>query len=232
MTTLSPVYYNGLQDSGIDGDADAYLSADLYLMGVSFNLCEMQAIAVCDDTMVADGSNANVCPGDGTFAYDITYRMPSAGPEFASWLTTGWKGHGVLQLFATQDESKMIGNCYLNLKTSVTQQEETLIGTPSALISAIVVLAVVAALSLLVCYCHCTRRCCRKKDAKNGSTGKKNSFLMDKEDQDTYFKRMEEERSYWSGTSKSKSKRTERTAGSTASTTHEAPSVVRTVSDL
>jgi hypothetical protein len=223
-TPHTPVHYNGVQGSGMDGDTSVYLSADLYFMGVSFNLCEMQAVALCDDTMVADETNANVCPGDGSFGYDITYRLPSAGPNFTSWLATGWKGHGVLQLFATQDESQMIGDCYMNLKTSVTQTEKTLIGMPSAFISSFLALGVVAAMALLMFYCHCCRRCCQKK------TPKKDSFLQDKEDQDTYFKRMEEERSYWSGTSKAKSKRTERTDA--ASTAHEAPSVVRTVSDL
>lgn len=183
-----------------------YLSADLYLMGISFNLCEMREISLCDESMVADEANENDCPGDGSFGYSITYNLPSAGPEVASWLATGWKGNGVLQIFAAQDESMMIGDCELDLKTFVTQHNETLIGAPSAAISTGIALGALAALSLLCCYCYC----CRRRRTTKEQPSKKQQGA---DDDESYFHRLEEERSYWSGKSKSnKSKKTEATS--------------------
>ena len=69
------VYYNGVENSGIQ-DNVGYLSADLSLFGMDFNLCTMQQVPLCDDTMVADENNANGdCPADGTFAYSIQYTL-------------------------------------------------------------------------------------------------------------------------------------------------------------
>lgn len=201
---VSPaVHYQGVENYGVE-DNVAYLSADLYLMGISFNLCEMREISMCDDTMVADEANENDCPGDGSFEYGITYRLPSAGPEVASWLATGWKGNGILQMFAAQDESMMIGNCELDLKTFVTQQGETLIGAPSAAVSAGIALGALATLSLLCCYCYCCRRRRKTKTLQNKQQ-------QANDDHESYFQRMEEERSYWSGKSK-KSKKTQATS--------------------
>ena len=212
------VYYNGVENSGIQ-DNVGYLSADLSLFGMDFNLCTMQQVPLCDDTMVADENNANGdCPADGTFAYSIQYTLPSSGPEAASWLATGWRGSGLVQMYAEQDESMKIGECVLQLQTLVTQQHpNSLLGTPSAAVSTGMVLAGMAVLMCMCCYCYCCRRGGRKRPTQIA--------VPSKADVDSYFKRLEEDKSYWSGSKKSgvskKSSRTKKTADPEASVVSE-----------
>jgi len=178
------------------------------LWTLDFTLLDMMQIPLCDDTMTASENNENDCPGDGAYGFDITYKLPSSGSDPSSWLASGWEGSGIVQMFAQPDEDLLIGECTLALRTYVTQKnKESLVGTPSAAATAGIVLGVAALLAMLTCWCWCCRKKRQAKKAKVQSV----------EDEQTYFRRMEDERSYWSGTGSKATKKTAATKKSSAS---------------
>ena len=192
------------------------MSAHLKLWTLDFNLLDMYQVPLCDENMVADESNANECPGDGAQSFSVSYKLPSAGSEPASWLASGWRGSGVVRMYAEPSEDMMIGECTLALRTHVTQKNKSsLLGTPSASVTAWMALAAAILLAALSCYCFC----CRGK-----RRGKKK--VENFEDQETYFKRMEDERSYWSGAASKASKKTAATKTSISKKSSASASVV------
>jgi hypothetical protein len=196
------VYYNGVANSGVENDV-AYLTANLALWTLDFNLFDMMQIPLCSSTLVADANNQNACPGDGTQAFEIPYSLPSAGSNATSWLASGWESSGIIQIFAQQDETMKIGECVLSLKTYVTRSssEKSLISTPSAAASVGIALAVAAVLAMLGLYCYCCMKK-RKNKSKIQTTG---------DTDESYFKRLEDEKSYWSGSGSKKSSATKKT---------------------
>jgi hypothetical protein len=213
-TWFATVYYKGLENYGIENNV-AYLSAGLSLWTLQFNLVDMLQVPLCDESLVADSGNVNACPGDGAFKYEFEYALPTAGSPQTSWLASGWKGSGLIQMFAQQDESMKIGECKLSLNTYVTQKSgrNSLIGTPSAAVSLGMVLAAIVVLAALGTYCYC---CCgsakrpRVRKSKISTVTYSNDDDNDNEDA-AHFKRMEDEKSFWSGSGKGskKSKKTE-----------------------
>jgi hypothetical protein len=189
------VYYSGVENSGI-ADNLAFVTADLSLFSINFNLLDMMQVPLCDETMVAGEDNQYACPGDGTQNYEVVYKLPSAGSEQTSWIASGWDGSGLIQMFAQQDESMKIGECTLQLKTYVTRPVErnSLLSTPSAAATVGIVLASLAVAGLLLMYCYC---CCKRRKAKNSKL----------DDEESRFQRMEEEKSYWSGAGSRRSKK-------------------------
>lgn len=206
------MYYNGVENSGIQENV-GYITADLSLWTLDFNLLDMLPINMCDETLVADENNQNPCPGDGTQNYEVIYKLPSAGNEQTSWLASGWDGSGLIQIFAAQDESMKIGECSLSLKTYVSRPEgerSSLLSVPSAAAAVGISVAVAAALALLMFYCYC---CCKKRKEKNSKV---------QDDEASRFQRMEEEKSYWSGAGSRRSKK----SASTKKSDEEAASIV------
>lgn len=201
-----------MENSGI-ADNLAYVTADLSLFSISFNLLDMMPVPLCDETMVAGEDNQYACPGDGTQSYELVYRLPSAGSEHTSWLASGWDGSGLIQMFAQQDESLKIGECSLQLKTYVTRPEErkSLLSTPSAAATVGIVLASLAATGLLLMYCYC---CCKRRKTKDSKL----------DDEESRFQRMEEEKSYWSGAGSRRSKKS--SGANQSATSAEADTVV------
>lgn len=182
------VHYSGIGNTGVQ-DNVAYMSAKLKLWSMDFNLLDMMQVPLCDETMTADESNENECPGDGSHNYALDYKLPSAGNGATSWVASGWEGSGLVQMFAEPNEDMLIGECTLILRTYVTKSNtDTLELTPSASQTAGIVLAVAAMLALLIFWCYCCRR---KKQNKIA--------VKDVESDETSFKRMEDERSFWSG---------------------------------
>lgn len=186
-----------------------YMTADLSLWSLHFNLVDMMQVPLCDESMVADANNQNECPGDGTHKYEFEYTLPKAGTEYTSWLASGWKGSGLIQIFAEQNENMKIGECKLSLNTYVTRKssEKSLIGTPSAATSLGILVALLVVLAGLGMYCYC---CCGKnKRPKKMAKNKVQAMTYTANDDDdgddaAHFKRMEDEKSFWSGSKKSK----------------------------
>ena len=95
------------------------------LWTLDFNLLDMYEVPLCDESMVADESNEGECPGDGAHSFSISYKLPNAGDERASWLASGWRGTGVVRMYAEPSEDMMIGECTLSLRTHVTQKNKS-----------------------------------------------------------------------------------------------------------
>jgi hypothetical protein len=121
------------------------------------------------------------CPDDGGYDYSVNYKLPDAGKEHASWLVTGFTGSGVLQMYAQQDESMMIGQCYLTLQTYVTVNEaHGLFQTPTAATAIGVAIGLIVATLLMCAYCFC---CASKKKPK----------YIEGDDATSHFRRLEED---------------------------------------
>jgi hypothetical protein len=189
------VNYAGVENSGITNDI-AYVTADLSLFSLQFNLLDMMPVPLCDETMVAADGNQYACPGDGSQNYEVVYKLPSAGSERVSWIASGFEGSGLIQMFAQQDKSMKIGQCSLQLKTYVSRPEErkSLLSTPSAAATAGIVLASILGAGLLTMYCYC---CCKRRQSKRTK----------EYDEESRFQRMEEDKSYWSGAGSRRSKK-------------------------
>jgi hypothetical protein len=182
----SIVYYSGVANTGIT-DSIGYATGDISLMAMDFSLFEMMPIPLCDASLTAGSSNANQCPGDGSYDYSVVYNLPKSGADSASWLASGWSGTGYLEIYAAQDQVDMlIGKCTIGLKTSVTHSSATqgLFQTPSAATTTGIVLGALAAAALVCVYCYC---CCKKRQ-------KTKKDLLDKGDDVTSsFRRMDDD---------------------------------------
>ena len=165
--------YNAVDESGIQNDA-AYISSDLSLWTLDFNLFDMLEIPLCHENMEYDEENEGDCPGNGEYGFQVTYKLPSAGDEKTSWLASGWQGTGMISMYAEPDESMKIGECTLDLQTYVTpaEGEDYLLNIPSAAVAAGIVLGALGVLTLIALYCYC---CCgRRRSAKKKKEKSKN----------------------------------------------------------
>lgn len=181
------VEYSSVQQSGITNDI-AYISASLSLFSISFDLVNKQVVPLCYESQQGDAQqedygdeaaaaqedggarlrflndNGAQCPSDGSYSYSVHYVLPSAGSESASWLASGWTGTGILEMYAQRNDAMKIGECHLTLSTYVTKQNnESLMGKPSAAATAGILLAVLLAALLMCFYCYC---CIRSRKVK------------------------------------------------------------------
>jgi hypothetical protein len=138
-----------------------YMSTDVELMTLKYNFQDMMPVPLCSESLQAGENNQGDCPADGTYAFAVSYDLPSAGDQSTSWLASGWAGSGVIRMYAEEDESMMIGECTFNLKTYVTPTaEKGFLQTPSAAATVGIVLGALAAVALVCLWCYC---CARKK---------------------------------------------------------------------
>lgn len=187
-----------MANSGVQNDV-AFVTADLSLWTVAFNLYDMMKVPLCDASLVSNANNQYTCPGTGAYNYEFSYKLPDAGSQATSWMASGWQSSGTVQLYAAQDKTMKIGDCTMALKTYVTQssQKSSLLSTPSAAATAGIVLASLVVLGLLFLYCYC---CCARKR-------KQNSKIATTENA-SHFKQLEDEKTYWSGAGSKLSKKT------------------------
>jgi hypothetical protein len=172
------VIYNGLEDSSV-ADEVAYITADLSLWTLSFNLFKDLAIPLCSDDMTAN--EGYECPADGSYNFAVTYTLPDAGPENQSWLASGWEGSGEIKMYASENSDTMVGYCSLSLSTFVTPKSGRAFQTPAASLTFAMALASLVACALLCIGCCC----CRKKRVSAGSRDPSEDKVMD-------FRRMTE----------------------------------------
>jgi len=196
-------------------DNVAYLSSDIEMMTLTYNLNEYQPFTLCE-YMTASNSNQNDCPGDGTYGFTVNYQLPSAGDERSSWLASGWNGQGTFKVYAEMDESMMIGMCTFYMKTYVTPDANRgVFQTPSAAAAIGITLGATAAFVLFCVYWRCCR--CSGDSCGGGGGGSGNSVVsgggsrfgrgsragsfdkdeifsqLTKDDVTTLFKRLDEE---------------------------------------
>jgi hypothetical protein len=197
------VHYNNVENSGVQNQL-AYMTSNLELWTLNFNLFDMLPVPLCDETLVASDNNGNACPGTGSYDFSVSYTLPNAGNPKTSWFATGWSGEGVIQMFAQVDETMKIGECILDLQTFVTRQDgsSSLLVFPSAAVASGIFLALFLLFILVSMYCMLCRRA-RPIGVKKPTTSN---------DDDTYFTKMEDTKSYKS--SKSKKSQKSLTSGS------------------
>lgn len=169
-----------------------YMSTDVELMTLKYNFQDMMPVPLCSETLVAGENNQGDCPADGTYAFAVSYDLPSAGDQSTSWLASGWAGSGVIRMYAEEDESMLIGDCSFNLKTYVTPTaEKGFLQTPSAAATVGIVLGALAAVALVCLWCYC---CARKKKQKQKITeNPEDTKSITKDDLSTFFKRLDED---------------------------------------
>jgi hypothetical protein len=181
------------------------MTSNLELWTLNFNLFDMLPVPLCDETLVASENNGNACPGTGSYDFSVTYELPPAGNPKTSWFATGWSGGGVIQMFAQTDETMKIGECVLDLQTFVTRKEgsSSLLQFPSAAVASGMFLALFLLFLLVSLYCILCRR------------GR--ALAVEKfSDDDSYFSKMEDSKSYKSSKS-IRSKKTQKTSASGSS---------------
>lgn len=159
------MYYNGLVNTEVQNNI-GYATANISMVSLNFNLFENKEISLCSYTMEANsyggyngyGGYQYNCPNDGAYNYSVLYTLPSAGKETQSWFGSGWKPTGVIQLFADEYDTVLIGECTLGLTTYVTQKSGQEYETPPAsLVSAIVLGSLLGITLLWFCCCCCTK---------------------------------------------------------------------------
>lgn len=183
------VYYNKVYKTGIY-DNIGYITTDIELLTLQYNLHEMMPIPLCSDSLTAGSNNQNACPGDGSYGFSFSYKLPSAGEKSTSWLASGWAGSGIMRIYAEQDESMKIGECTFDLKTYVTPTaDQGFFQAPSAAATVGIVLGGLAAIALVCLYCYC----CAKKRKQKLADEEKETKTISPDDLSTFFKRLDEE---------------------------------------
>jgi hypothetical protein len=167
------------------------MSTDVELMTLKYTFQDMMPVPLCSEYLTAGENNGGECPADGTYAFSVSYDLPSAGEQSTSWLASGWAGSGSIRMYAEEDESMLIGDCTFNLKTYVTPTaEKGFFQTPSAAATVGIVLGTLAAVALLCLWCYC---CAKKKKQKVTGSADDTKSVVTKDDLSTFFKRLDED---------------------------------------
>lgn len=185
---IPTAHYKNVASSGIKYKI-AYIMADIELVGLQYSLEEMRPVSLCN-SVNAQSSNQYDCPGDGTYGFTLEYPIPNiGGTEKTSWLASGFGGTLSLKIYAEMDERMMVGLCYYNLETYVTQNPDSRFETPSAATVAGAVMGVIAVGVIIAVFYSCRRIRLRKKRIK---TDKLLEHLT-KDDITTIWKRLDDE---------------------------------------
>jgi hypothetical protein len=140
-------------------DGFAFASAKLIFVGVQIDLLEYLQVPMCGSYIFKNGyddNNGVDCPGDGVYNFDVAYPLPAEHNK-AMWMATGWEGQGEIKFFSQANTPEsLMGSCLLNFKTGVTASSGnsavSKIPIPSAMITALVILAFAAFLILSCAY--------------------------------------------------------------------------------
>ena len=171
----------------------AYISSELSFWTLDFSLFQMMQVPLCHYSMVAGAYNENDCPGDGLYKFSTYYRLPATGRNGADWLSTGWEGSGFVRMYAEENESMLIGECLLTLQTLVTpdDSQESFIRTPTAAVTAGMILGVGAVVALSCMYCYC---CLRNNQTEAVALKHVSPAKSPEAEMESAFKRFEDEK--------------------------------------
>jgi hypothetical protein len=146
------VHYVDVERSGL-ANTTGYVSADLQLMTLDYQLFEDLPFNFCGDFIKRSMYNFNTCPEDGKYHFEVPYTLPP-NEDQTSWFATGWRGTSYLTIGAgpaSDNNSTLLAHCKLEFETSVTQSQESGWSTlPSASQTTLVLVGVVAFLVLTV----------------------------------------------------------------------------------
>ena len=151
-------------------DDYAFVSASLKFTTLAFDMLQYLQVPICGEYITEDENNENECPGDGIYDFNIPYVLPNQETA-ATWLVSGWSGAGEVTFFSEANNiGSLIGSCKLRFTTAVTQSTTnpvlSKVPFPSALITAIVLVAFVAFLVLTCLFRMCRDYAMGKKTKK------------------------------------------------------------------
>jgi hypothetical protein len=143
---------------------------------LTYHLFEDLQIDLCQQSMTAVEGNANKCPGDGKYSFDVGYVLPTTA-DSSSWLATGWTGTGEIAMYSQKSNlDSLVGYCTFALSTAVTVSASKRFNPPSASTTTGLVLGFVAFAVLASVYLVFRRRASSKRLA---ATNNGNSSFMD-----------------------------------------------------
>ena len=169
---MPKVQYTGVEDLGLADVEDlglvTFVSADLNFLSIEFDLLQYLQVPICGQYVSPEGysaeandnddgnANADGCPADGLYDFNITYFLPQEETK-ASWLATGWKGEGEVSFYAgANNADSLMGSCQLHFATAVSpaNSESFLakVPIPSSFVTAAVIFAFVCFLILTCLY--------------------------------------------------------------------------------
>lgn len=153
-SSLAAVQFTGVDEEGLV-DGYAFVSADLQLVGLEYQLLQYLQVPICGIYMAVDEDREEECPADGVYEFNVPYVLPEEESK-ATWLATGWQGTTEILVYAEANNAdSLMGSCRLNFATAVTAAEGNSIMSkvpvPSAMVTALVILAF-AALLIMSCF--------------------------------------------------------------------------------
>lgn len=120
------------------------------------------------------------CPQDGTYSFQVKYKLPSAGDDQSAWLATAWTGTADIAVLAEEGNyESMAGYCTLTLHTDVTANAAKQFQTPTAQVVSFLVLAVLVTIGVLYIYCRCCASRGSREEDENVSNYESNAFKSD-----------------------------------------------------
>mmetsp|Transcript_11125 Transcript_11125/g.26735 ORF Transcript_11125/g.26735 Transcript_11125/m.26735 type:complete len:272 (-) Transcript_11125:109-924(-) len=154
-----------------------YVSANLRLLSVEYNLLEFYPINYCGDWINTnnDTDNGMPCPNwNGEHAFVIPYTLPWDDDDITTWFATGWSGVSSLQIRNGNTKGNtLLTDCTLKWHTYVTpSRQEGWKTMPSAAQAGIVLASVLTA--FLCCCTYIT--CCRRRKRHVTDIGYYNAF--------------------------------------------------------
>jgi len=142
-----------------------YVSANLRLMSVRYDLLELFPIDLCGDWIESyTGNSSEICPGwDGSYYFSLPYTLPYDKDDITTWLATGWQGVSRLNIYAgASASSTLLTDCKLYWHIYVTPPTDEVDGWKQ-LPSGAQVGVVVASILAFFCCCCSYLTCCRRR---------------------------------------------------------------------
>mmetsp|Transcript_17619 Transcript_17619/g.48917 ORF Transcript_17619/g.48917 Transcript_17619/m.48917 type:complete len:242 (-) Transcript_17619:139-864(-) len=154
---IGTLYYESANNKGLM-NTTGYATGSLKLMSMEFDLFQDIPVDFCGEWISNGHYNYNVCPGNGTYHFELPYTLPTHD-DFQSWFATGWNGHGYLDIYSHPDsESVKLASCVLHVQTYTTQSQEKGWATmPSAAATTFSLVALIAFLLSCICCMACSK---------------------------------------------------------------------------
>ncbi|CAB9512722.1 expressed unknown protein [Seminavis robusta] len=173
VTLTGSLQYRGIEDTGLV-DGYAFASASMMFVGVLIDMLQYLQVPICGDYISTgygddDRGEEVECPEDGTYNFFLQYPLPDETSK-AVWVATGWDAHAEISFYSeANNPESLIGVCELTFITAVTAGQGSSplekIPIPSAMVTAMVILAF-AGFLIITCFYRMIRDCCCGKKKK------------------------------------------------------------------
>lgn len=119
-------------------------------------------IPICSSFSANEYNMYGDCPSDGRYLFDTSYRLPAQESGFMEWITSGYSGEVVLDIYLRND---LVGRCVVGTKTLVSGSYNKSTMTPSGKIGAIMALLAIGLLIAFVVF-RIIKACRTKRKAR------------------------------------------------------------------